>query len=107
MAHLRGIWPGAKVPVFAVHPGKTGDITTWETRIAKSSSTKADGNSMPSASNRADPRPSPVLVHYVLRTGCSLDCGRSTVFAGRSIVPLAIWSLGCSSLRLGRLELHQ
>lgn len=31
LTHLRGLWPGAKVPVFDVHPGSPGDISGWGT----------------------------------------------------------------------------
>ncbi|MFZ2057319.1 MAG: hypothetical protein WAV54_07920 [Acidimicrobiales bacterium] len=104
MAHLRGIWPGAKVPVFAVHPGKTGDITTWETEDCQ---VLVDEGRRQLDAQRDQTEQIRGRAQFLFTTCLGLAAvsiaGRSTVFAGRSIVPLAIWSLGLFLTALGTL----
>ncbi len=95
LTHLRGLWPGAKVPVFDVHPGSPGDISGWGTDdcqvLVDEGRRQLDAQRDQTEQIRSR---SQFLFTTCLGLAAVSFAGRSTVFAAKSDVPLGIWALG-------------
>ncbi len=104
MAHLRGLWPGARVPSFEVHPGPPGDISGWATEDCQVLIDEGR-RQLDAQRDRAEQIRSRSQFLFTTAIGLAAVsfAGRSTVFAATSEVPLAIWSLGLFLTTLGLL----
>lgn len=104
LAHLRGLWPGAKVPSFQVHPGSPGEIDKWDSEdcqvLVEEGRRQLDAQRDQTEQIRAR---SQFLFTTAIGLAAVSFAGRSTVFSGKSDVPLAIWSLGLLLTTLGLL----
>lgn len=104
LAHLRGIWPGARVPVYEVHPGAPGDIATWETDDCQ---VLVDEGRRQLDAQRDQTEQIRGRSQFLFTTSLGLAAisfaGRSTVFAAKNDAPLGIWSLGLLFTTLGLL----
>ena len=104
LAHFRGLWPGAKVPSFQVHPGEPGDISGWGNEdcqaLIEEGRRQLDAQRDQAEQIRG-------RAQFLFTTAVGLAAvsfaGKSTVFAAKSDVPLAIWSLGLLLTTLGLL----
>ncbi len=104
LAHLRGLWPGAKVPSFQVHPGNPGDISQWGNDdfqvLIEEGRRQLDAQRDQAEQIRG-------RAQFLFTTAIGLAAvsfaGRETVFAAKGDVPLAIWSLGLLLTTLGLL----
>lgn len=104
LAHSRGLWPGAKVPSFQVHPGEPGDISGWENEDCQ---TLIEEGRRQLDAQRDQTEQIRSRAQFLFTTAIGLAAvsfaGKSTVFAAKSDVPLAIWSLGLLLTTLGLL----
>ena len=104
LAHLRGLWPGAKVPSFLMHPGAPGDISAWTDEDVQS---LIEEGRRQLDSQRGEAEQIRGRAQSLFTTAIGLAAvsfaGRSTVFSAKSDVPLAAWSLGLALTTLGLL----
>lgn len=104
LAHLRGLWPGARVPTFQVHPSSPGDIATWS---AEECQLLVEEGRRQVDSQRDQAEQIRTRSQFLFTTALALAAvsfaGRSAVFTARNNVPLAVWSLGLLLTFLGAL----
>ena len=104
LAHFRGLWPGAKVPSFRVHPDQPGDISGWQNddcqALIEEGRRQLDAQRDQAEQIRG-------RAQFLFTTAIGLAAvsfaGKSAVFAAKSDAPLAIWSLGLLLTTLGLL----
>jgi hypothetical protein len=102
LAHLRGLWPGAKVPCFRMHPSSPNDIEGWgvEDRQVLIEEGRRQLDAQRDQSEQIRGR-----AQFLFTTAIGLAAvsfaGRPTVFAAKSDAPLTIWSLGLLLTMLG------
>lgn len=104
LAHFRGLWPGAKVPSFQMHPGQPSDIQGWEDEdcqvLIDEGRRQLDAQRVQAEQIRSRAQ---FLFTTAVGLGAVSFAGKTTVFAAKNDVPLAIWSLGLLLTGLGVL----
>jgi hypothetical protein len=104
LAHLRGLWPGAKVPSFQVHPSEPSDITGWGSEDYQ---VLIDEGRRQLDAQRDQAEQIRGRAQFLFTTAIGLAAlsfaGKSTVLAAKSNVPIAIWSLSLLLTTLGLL----
>ena len=102
--HLRGLWPGVRVPSFQVHPGPPIDIGGWGSEDCQ---VLIDEGRRQVDAQRDQAEQIRTRSQFLFTTAIGLAvvsfAGRSSVFSGKNDAPLAIWSLGLLLTTLGLL----
>jgi hypothetical protein len=104
LAHLRGLWPGTRVPSFQVHPDTTGETDKWGKEDLQ---VLIDEGRRQLDAQRDQTEQIRSRSQFLFTTAIGLAAisfaGRSTVFSAKNDFPLAIWSLGLLLATLGLL----